>query len=145
MPAVGKPNIFSASRAFGFEFSHSEKSPFWHDQQPPQEIGNGTTTRSPTFRFVTPPPFSTTSPMNSWPMMSPRFIVGTYPSTRWRSEPQIAVDVTLTIASRSSRIFGSGTFSTSTVFGPIQHVAFISRPPRVVALRAGSDGPPVGG
>ena len=77
MPAVGKPNIFSASRAFGFEFSQSEKSWCRHDQQLPQAIGNGTTTRSPTFRFVTLLPFSTTSPMNSWPMTSPRFIVGT--------------------------------------------------------------------
>src|SRR5438045_3906842 len=43
----------------------------------PHEIGNGTTTRSPTSRFVTPLPFSTTSPMNSCPSTSPFFIVGT--------------------------------------------------------------------
>src|ERR1044071_5079399 len=38
-------------------------------------------------------------------------MVGMTPSNRWRSEPQIAHDVTLMIASRPSSIFGSGTVS----------------------------------
>jgi hypothetical protein len=42
----------------------------------PHAIGNGTTTRSPTLMFETSRPVSTTSPMNSWPRMSPFFIVG---------------------------------------------------------------------
>src|SRR4051794_1950539 len=44
------------------------------------------------------------------------------PSTsyRWRSEPQIAVDVTRTMASVGSWIFGSGTVSTDTLDVPCQ-------------------------
>jgi hypothetical protein len=76
MPHVGWPNIFSAIPALGFEFSQTEYSSWRHAQQFPQAIGNGTTTRSPTCRFVTLRPVSTTSPMNSWPRMSPRFTVG---------------------------------------------------------------------
>src|SRR3982751_2086488 len=57
--------------------------------------------------------------------MSPFSMVGIYPSTRCRSEPQIAVDVTLIIASRESKIFGSGTSSTRTSFVPNQQSAFI--------------------
>src|SRR3954469_1068136 len=125
MPAVGNPNIFSASAAFGFVFSHNDVSPRWHALHAPQAIGNGTTTRSPTLRLFTPRPVSTTRPMNSWPRMSPLFIDGMYPSYRWRSEPQIAVEVISTIASRSLRILGSGTSRTSTLFGDTQHVAFI--------------------
>ncbi|HUS65488.1 MAG TPA: alcohol dehydrogenase catalytic domain-containing protein, partial [Kofleriaceae bacterium] len=41
--------------------------PGMRDEQAPQAIGNGTTTRSPTSRFFTSGPSSTTSPMNSWP------------------------------------------------------------------------------
>jgi hypothetical protein len=36
-----------------------------------------TMTRSPFLTRVTSRPVSTTSPMNSWPMMSPGFIAGT--------------------------------------------------------------------
>src|SRR4051794_27531252 len=63
--------------------------------------------------------------MNSWPRMSPRFIVGMKPSSRWRSEPQIAVSVTLMIASRGFRIVGSGTRSTRTSSVPYQQRAFM--------------------
>jgi hypothetical protein len=70
------PNSFSAIPAFGFEFSHTEYISFLHAQQSPQAIGNGTTTRSPTWRLPTPLPVSTTSPMNSCPRMSPFFTVG---------------------------------------------------------------------
>jgi hypothetical protein len=53
-------------------------------------------------------PTSTTSPMNSWPMMSPDFMPGMKPSWRCRSEPQIAQVVTLMIASLGSSICGVG-------------------------------------
>src|SRR4051812_46293098 len=129
MPAVPCPNAFSAMPQLGFEFSQTEYSSCLHAQQLPQAIGNGTTTRSPTARLSTPRPVSTTSPMNSCPRMSPRFIVGTYPSYRCRSDPQIAVDVIRTIASRSLRILGSGTFSTCTVFRPDHTFARIPPPP----------------
>jgi hypothetical protein len=45
-------------------------------KQLPQAIVNGTITRSPAFKLVTPLPASTTSPMNSWPRMSPPCIEG---------------------------------------------------------------------
>jgi hypothetical protein len=45
-------------------------------------------------------------------MTSPFCIVGTYPSSRCKSEPQIAVEVIFTIASRRFSITGSGTSST---------------------------------
>jgi hypothetical protein len=47
-----------------------------------------TITRSPRLTLVTSRPVSTTSPRNSWPITSPAFMVGTKPSSRWRSEPQ---------------------------------------------------------
>src|SRR4051812_45996606 len=129
MPAVGWPNIFSARPALGLEFSHAAYSSCRHAQQLPHAIGKGTTTRSPTLRFETPRPVSTTSPMNSWPRMSPFFIVGMYPSYRCKSEPQIAVELIFTIASRSLRIFGSGTFSTWTVLRPDHTFALTAHPP----------------
>ena len=73
------PHIFSAIQAFGFEFSHSENMPSRQKKQFPQEIGNGTTTRSPTFKFFTSGPTSTTSPMNSCPTMSPFCMLGIKP------------------------------------------------------------------
>ncbi len=100
MPAGECPIIFSAIHALGFEFSQSEYISALHAPQFPHAIGNGTTTRSPTFRFFTSRPTSTTSPMNSWPRMSPLCIVGTSALYKWRSDPQIAVDVIFTIASR---------------------------------------------
>src|SRR4051794_21529245 len=57
--------------------------------------------------------------------MSPGFMNGTNPSTRWRSEPQMQVDVIRTMASRRLRIFGSGTRSTFTLYGAHQMAAFI--------------------
>src|SRR3954469_7208495 len=97
-------------------------------KQLPHAIGNGTTTRSPFFRFFTPRPTSTTSPMNSCPSMSPLSIVGTKPLYRWRSDPQMAVDVIFTIASLWLRILGSGTVSTLTFSLPIQQFALIGFP-----------------
>src|SRR4051812_37160017 len=89
---------------------------------------NGTITRSPTFTFdlSTPLPTATTSPMNSWPRMSPLRIVGMYPSYRCRSDPQMHVDVIRTIASRGLRIVGSGTLSTLTFRVPHQVTAFMT-------------------
>ena len=84
---------------------------------------NGTTTRSPFLTLVTPLPVSTTSPMNSWPRMSPAFMVGMNPSYRCRSDPQMAVLVIRMMASRGLRIFGSGTRSTATSFLPRQQSA----------------------
>src|ERR1700712_1399664 len=114
--------------ALGFEFSHREYSPAVQALQAPQAMGKGTTTRSPTRRFPTPLPSSTTSPMNSWPSTSPFSIVGMNPSYRCRSDPQIAVEVIRTIASRSLRIVGSGTSRTSTLVRPIQQFARIPLP-----------------
>src|SRR4051812_7183547 len=129
MPAGECPMSFSAMPAFGFEFSHRENCPCAHCQHAPHAIGNGTTTRSPARRFRTSGPTSTTSPMNSWPTMSPFFMVGTKPSYMCRSEPQIAVDVMRTMASRRLRICGSGTSATSTSPRPIQRFARTSLTP----------------
>src|SRR5215208_2067048 len=90
-------------------------------------MGKGTTTRSPVLRFFTPRPTSTTSPMNSWPRMSPFRIDGTFPPYRCRSEPQMAVEVTRTTASRGERSSGSGTLSTRMSSLPNQQTAFIPR------------------
>src|SRR3954454_16745025 len=60
--------------------------------------------------------------------MSPFLTVGMCPSSRCRSDPQIAVELIFTIASRSLRIFGSGTFSTWTVLRPDQTFARMSDP-----------------
>ena len=51
-------------------------------------------------------------------------MVGMKPSYRCRSEPQIAVDVILTIASCGLRIFGSGTCSTRTSLCSIPTICF---------------------
>src|SRR5205823_6411964 len=88
----------------------------------------GTITRSPTFRFLTSGPSSTTSPMNSWPRMSPCSRLGMKALYRCRSEPQIAVLVTRMMASCGLMIEGSGTFCTRTSSLPHQHSAFIGPP-----------------
>src|SRR5215212_10962235 len=104
--------------------------PLLQNQQAPHAIGNGTTTRSPTFTLdlSTSGPTSSTMPIGSWPMMSPGFMNGMNPSTRWRSDPQMQVDVIRTIASRRLRIFGSGTSSTFTLYGAHQTTAFMASP-----------------
>src|SRR5215207_7808248 len=128
MPQGLWPNIFSAIQAFGFEFSQSVYISFSQKKHLPHEMGKETTTRSPTFRSCTSGPTSTTSPMNSWPRMSPDCIVGMKPLKRCRSEPQMAVEVIFTIASRLLRIFGSGTCSTRTSFLPCQQFALMTSP-----------------
>src|SRR5690606_16700613 len=86
---------------------------------------NGTTTRSPFLRLVTALPTSSTMPIGSWPMMSPSFIMGTKPSKRWRSEPQMAVEVTRMMASEGCWMTGSGWVSTRTSPWPCQVRAFM--------------------
>src|SRR6185436_11120953 len=53
IPDAACPNIFSDIQAFGFEFSHNENICPSQKKHFPQAIGNGTTTRSPTFSFLT--------------------------------------------------------------------------------------------
>src|ERR1051325_2935792 len=60
--------------------------------------------------------------------MSPRCIVGMNPLYMCRSEPQIAVEVIFTIASRWLRICGSGTSSTLMYVLPNQQLALIASP-----------------
>jgi hypothetical protein len=64
-----------------FDVSHTEKLPRWHCSHWPQKIVNGTT--MPVAHLegaLASGPTSTTSPMNSWPMMSPFFMPGMKPS-----------------------------------------------------------------
>ena len=61
---------------FGLLLSQMPYICFLQKKQLPQATVNGTTTRSPFFRFFTAGPVSTTSPMNSWPRMSPAIMVG---------------------------------------------------------------------
>src|SRR3954453_23865394 len=111
----------------GFELSQQLQSWFLQNQQAPQPIGKGTTTRSPFFSLLlsTSGPTSSTMPIGSWPRMSPGFMKGMNPSTRCRSDPQMQVEVMRTIASRLLRILGSGTRSTLTLYGAHQIKAFI--------------------
>ena len=75
-PAGECPIAFAATSALGLVVSQLENIVCSQNQQWPQAITNGTTTRSPTFRWVMPAPTSTTSPMFSCPRMSPDSIVG---------------------------------------------------------------------
>ena len=70
---------WAASSALGLLVSHSEYRRLSQKKQWPQEIVNGTTTRSPFFRLRTSLPTSTTSPMNSWPSTSPGSMAGIRP------------------------------------------------------------------
>src|SRR6266550_852841 len=125
IPAGEWPKNFWATHAFGLVFSQSEYNSRRQKKQFPQEIGKDTTTRSPVFSFFTALPTSTTSPMNSCPRMSPFSIVGTKPLYKWRSDPQIAVELTFIIASWLLRISGSGTSTTWTSRLPNQQLAFM--------------------
>jgi hypothetical protein len=75
---------------------------------------NGTDTRSPGLKFSTADPVSATTPMFSCPRILPCSTL-VLPSYICRSLPQMLVEVILTITSRGSSIFGSGTSSTATV------------------------------
>jgi hypothetical protein len=59
----------------GLELSQAEYCCFSQKKHWPQAMTKGTTTRWP-FCRVEPGPVSTTSPMNSWPRMSPLCRVG---------------------------------------------------------------------
>src|SRR5438045_6078349 len=111
--------MFSPMYGLGLVLSQQLHSPLLQNQHAPQPIGNGTTTRSPTFTFEvsTSGPTSSTMPIGSWPMMSPGFMNGTNPSTRCKSDPQMQVDVIRTMASRRLRIFGSGLLQLSLCTG----------------------------
>ena len=82
--------------------SHCDCRPWEHIQQVPQEMLKGTTTRSPGLTAVTSLPTSRTIPMGSWPMTSPTLMKGAMTSMRWRSEPQMPLDVTSTTTSVGS-------------------------------------------
>src|SRR2546423_13620930 len=114
--------------ALGLVLSQQLQSWRLQKKQLPQAMGNGTTTRSPTFSLLlsTSGPTSSTTPIGSWPRMSPGFMNGTNPSTRCRADPQMAVDVIRTIASRLLRVLGSGAFSTFTLYGAHHTRAFIA-------------------
>src|SRR3954452_4445091 len=93
------------------------------------------TTRSPGLQLVTSGPTSSTIPIGSWPRVSPSPMNGPITSYRWRSDPQIAVEVIRTIASVGSWICGSGTSSTRTSLFPCQATAFMVGLPLEVGLR----------
>ena len=103
--------------------SHWLCSPWLHIQQVPQEMLNGTTTRSPAFTAVTSGPTSRTMPIGSWPMTSPTVMKGAITSIRCRSDPQIPLEVISTITSVGSVMVGSGTVSTRTSSRPCQVTA----------------------
>src|SRR5699024_160388 len=94
-------------------------------RQCPQETWKGTTTRSPGFREVTADPTSSTTPMGSWPRMSPGFMNGPRTSYRCRSEPHSPELVTRMTASSGSSARGSGTVSVRTSRTPFHTTAFI--------------------
>src|SRR4051812_8707145 len=94
-------------------------------KQCPQQMLNGITTRSPAVRSLTSLPISSTTPMASWPRMSPGLMNAPSTSYRCRSDPQMLVLVTLMIASVGSLITGSGTVSTDTCRRPCHVTALI--------------------
>ena len=89
--------------------SHWLWSPCSHMKQCPQEMLNGTTTRSPTARLSTPEPTASTTPIGSWPSTSPASMNGPSTSYRCRSDPHSPVEVTRMIASVGCSMVGSGT------------------------------------
>src|SRR5215208_1187609 len=95
-------------------------------KQWPQETWKGITTRSPGDRLVTSGPTSSTMPIGSCPCTSPSSTKGVRTSSRWRSEPQIAVVVMRTTASVGSCMVGSGTLSIRTSRLPCHVSAFNS-------------------
>src|SRR5829696_5028569 len=106
MPHGDCPITAAAAAAFGLVLSQQEYSSRLQNQHSPQAMSNGTTMRSPFFSLVTAPPTSTTSPIGSWPRMSPGFMAGRYMSYRCRSDPQMQVDVILMTTSVGASIFG---------------------------------------
>ena len=70
------PKAASPSALLRLVRSQTEELPRRHCGHWPQVIVNGTTIRSPTFSAALSFPTATTSPMVSWPMMSPAFMPG---------------------------------------------------------------------
>ncbi len=103
-------------------------------KQPPQLMLKGITTRSPGEMWLTSLPTSSTTPIGSWPTMSPSDMKGVRTSYRCRSEPQMPVDVTRMMASVGSSIFGSGTSSTDTFRLPCHVTAFMRSSDRRAGL-----------
>src|SRR3712207_4574132 len=119
--------------AFGLTLWQLEYSPRAQYQHEPQKTLKGTITRSPTCRFCTDEPTSSTTPMNSCPNVCPIRVSGISPWYRCRSEPQIAASVTRTIASFGCSIPGLSFSSTRTLYGPRYVIARIaSLPPDAV-------------
>ena len=124
------PKTFRPAPCCGWSSRRPSSCRSWHWSHSPQMIVNGTTMRSPTFSLpLASGPTSTTSPIGSWPITSPRTMSGMKPSKRCRSEPQMLV-VTLTMASRGSSISGSGTLSQRMSFLPCQTSARMMFPRR---------------
>src|SRR4051812_5579513 len=98
---------------------------------------NGTATRSPGASWWTSEPTASTMPIGSWPRMSPGPMKAPSTSYRCRSEPQMPLDVTRTIASVGCSIVGSGTSSTRTSCVPCQVNAFIVLLALLTALALG--------
>src|SRR4051794_35983622 len=124
--------------------SHWVWSPCSHMKQCPQEIWNGTTTRSPGAISVTSLPTSSTVPIGSCPSTSPSPMNGPITSYRWRSEPQIAVVVIRTTASVGFSMAGSGTVSTRTSRLPCQVTAFMGSFSSGLGGHVGLPAPPEG-
>lgn len=81
----------------GLTFSQMPVLPSLQFRHRPQEMLNGTDTRSPTLTNSTSGPSSTTSPVISWPRMSPLGAV-VRPRTMCWSLPQMFVATALTMA-----------------------------------------------
>src|SRR5918997_2179152 len=104
--------------ALGFTLWQLLYRPRAQNQQLPQKMLNGTITRSPTCRFCTEEPTSSTTPMNSCPNVCPIRVSGMSPWKRCRSEPQIAASCTRTIASLGCSMRGLSFSSTRSLYGP---------------------------
>ena len=85
----------------------------------------------PAARVVTAAPASSTTPMNSWPMMAP-VCTSAPPPRPWywcRSEPHTALVVMLSRTSVGSTSLGSATSVARTSLTPWNVIAFIATPP----------------
>lgn len=98
-------------------------------EQYPHPSVEGMTTRSPTLRFLTSGPTYSTTPTPSWPRMVPSCIPARVPRTMCRSVPQIALEVSRTMASVGSLIFGSSTSSSLIIPDPVKDYSLHRRPP----------------
>ena len=123
------PMRLLAARRWGCELSHSDSKPCRQKKHLPQAIVNGTTTRSPFLRVSTSGPTSTHFAHEFMAEDVALLHGGNAAIVRCRSEPQMAVRVTLTSASWWFRSLGSGTDSTRTSCLPYQQTAFMRTPP----------------